>query len=498
MSSFSFSLFLFSFFLTNFFLLPSLSLSGGAKKQHFPKKTWRWLTAPALWLMAFAASQLFTPANLGEAIFPSSLELLLGGSGGGGSTFKAPLPAARRWGLLLQSVSSQAALLIAGNFAVTRLAALSACWLLGEYEAFAAEQRERRRKEEARGRQSSSSSSSSSTARAEAAGAASSGDAAGRRGQGLSARLSASALELLEPSRGAKGPRRQGDVDTVPEGDEGEEGGGGGEGGATDAAADDDDAEAQRPPKAATAPAAHSHEKKGVHGYTSADVLAQMNQLDAYVLLTTPNVFLFAALARGLSSDGGGGGNSGGAAGVLPISDFMLFWALLFFFAAPALEQLLVVKAFMRRAIVNAHSTGVPEGQLLALWETLQAASPRGGGAGGGSSGGGSGGGESSGGHNKSDLARADTARLTALVRQVRRLNTQESLAGRESATTEELDRFTAGELRRAINNDGGVSGSRGGGRGEGGETLLDFESFRRFFRSTGGMINLNRDLSRG
>jgi hypothetical protein len=201
-------------------------------------------------------------------------------------------------------------------------------------------------------------------------------------------------------------------------------------------------------------------------------------QKNSYVLLTTPNVFLFAALARGLGSDGGGGGGSGGAGGALPIPDFMLFWALLFFFAAPAIEQLLIVKGFMRRAIVNAHSTGVPEGQLRALWETLTPAQGAGGGGGGG---------------NKTDLARADTTALTALVRQVRRLNTQESLAGRESATTEELDRFTAGELRRAINNSGGG----GGRRGENEEKLLDFESFRRFFRSTGGMINLNRDPSR-
>jgi len=264
-------------------------------------KTWRWLTAPALWVMAFAASQLFTPPGLGEALFPSSLELLLGGSGDGGSFFQAPLPAARRWGIVQQSVSAQAALLIAGNFLVTRFAALSACWLLGKYEVFASEQKERRRKEEEEEEEGEAKGGGSSAADA----AASSAAAERRRGRGLglSARLSASAMDLLEP----KGSRRQGDIDTLPERDEGNEEGeiklGGGGRGATDA---DDDAKAPRP-TTATAPAAaasepaagrsggskqnsghrhghgHGHDKKRIHirGYTSADVLAQMNQLDA-------------------------------------------------------------------------------------------------------------------------------------------------------------------------------------------------------------------------
>ena len=116
-------------------------------------------------------------------------------------------------------------------------------------------------------------------------------------------------------------------------------------------------------------------------------------------------------------------------------------------------------------------------------------------------SGAGSGGGSSRGENEGVHLTRTDTAALSALVRQVRRLNTQESFAGRESATTDELDRFTAVELRRAIINDSGGNGGRGGGGRGGGENeegLLDFESFRRFFQSTGGMINLNRDASRG
>lgn len=435
------------------------------------------------------------------------------------SFFKAPLPASRRWSMLLQSVSAQAALLVAGNVLVTRLAALSACWLLGKYEAFAAEQKQRRKREQeaARG----------------GGGGGSSGPAAaadperwrGRRerGQGLSARLSASALRLLDPPTSA-GPHRRSDIDMDPERDEeGDEEGAA----ASDADADDNNgAEASGP--ATTAPAAaatasepsaaasgHSHHrhhvKRKIRGYSSADVLARMNQLDTYVLLTTPNVFLFAALARGL-----GGDSSGSVAGVLPIADFMLFWALLFFFAAPALEQLLIVKGFMSRAIVNAHATTVSDGQLRALWEiattasAARRASSSGGGAGGVSGGGGGDNGCSSSGRtwNNGGLARADTAAMTALVRHVRHLNTQESLAPRHSETTEELDRFTAGELRRAIISGGssggsggvGSSGSGVGGGGGGGDEqgLLNFESFRRFFRSTGGMINLNRDPSRG
>lgn len=89
-------------------------------------------------------------------------------------------------------------------------------------------------------------------------------------------------------------------------------------------------------------------------------------------------------------------------------------------------------------------------------------------------------------------MARADTAALVSLVRYVRQLNTRESIRARESETTEELDRFTARELRGAITGGGGNSG--GGGE----QSHLDFESFRMFFRSTGGMINLNRNPSRG
>ena len=451
--------------------------------------------------MAFASSQLFTPRDLGAAVFPSSsFEFLLGGSGDGGeSFFKAPLPAARRWEMLQRSVSAQAALLIAGNVLVTRLAALSACWLLGKYEAFASEQkeRERRRRKEQEQEQEEE---GEPLAAAPPPSSTSSERAARRgwteeRGQGLSARLSASALRLLDPPS-SSGGGKQGDggggggIDSVPERDEGQEDemelgveGGGGEGataGAAAADADDDDPEARRPAAAASEPSSsarggaskrrgpahfqqhhhHHHdekkkkEKERVRGYTSADVLAQMNQLDtcvqcfvwlfvwlfsfwfspphphpprpsvsdfppffsffffrfstkrevattefslrrrnntkhnetthtnSYVLLTTPNVFLFAALARGLGSDG-----DGSVAGMLPISDFMLFWALLLFFAAPALEQLLIVKGFMRRAIVNAHysaSGGVSDGQLRALWEIATARAARGGGGGGG------------------------------------------------------------------------------------------------------------------
>lgn len=178
------------------------------------------------------------------------------------------------------------------------------------------------------------------------------------------------------------------------------------------------------------------------------------------------------------------------ATGGLPVGDLVLFWALLAFFAAPALEQLLIVKSFMKRAIVNAHSTGVPEGQVRTLWNVVAASSK---GEGGGEHAGeGKGGREWSVGGGRargaSAMARADTAALASLVRYVRHLNTRESLRARESATTEELDRFTARELRGAI---AGVSG----GGGDGGQSL-DFASFRRFFRSTGGMINLNRNPS--
>jgi hypothetical protein len=118
----------------------------------------------------------------------------------------------------------------------------------------------------------------------------------------------------------------------------------------------------------------------------------------------------------------------------------------------------------MWRALVRSHDTSVPEGQLRALWAAFAAAAggvpvPDGSGAGGAEEGGG------------------EEAPFAAVVAAARALATADSLDP-SSPTAASLQRYTAAQLRAHIAREGGGA--------------VDYSGFARYFRATGGAVNLN------
>jgi hypothetical protein len=210
-----------------------------------------------------------------------------------------------------------------------------------------------------------------------------------------------------------------------------------------------------------------------------------MTRRDVYVLLTNFNVFLYAAVAAALPSMA-----SGGAA----VGAFMAFWALALWAGGPLVDQAVLTRAFMRAALVRAHSTAVPDAQVRALWSVLHDGGGDGGGGGGDSGCGGDG---ATAAVRGSDFARATTVSLARLVRHVRELHTGDA-GGEDDDDDEEpggggggggggLDAHTARELRAALRGSDG-----GGGGGDGAAPVVTYDQFAQFFRATGGLIDLN------
>jgi hypothetical protein len=213
------------------------------------------------------------------------------------------------------------------------------------------------------------------------------------------------------------------------------------------------------PSHAGGAAPAHATPRGSGGGSSTAAVLHSMNLVDAYILLTQPNYFLFAALAAPLRAAGAAAGG--------PAASWYLFWVAAAFFVLPALEQAVLVRAFMRRLLVRSHNTAVPQGQLDALWATVGAGS-------GGSISGAPGG--------------LISEALEPVVAAARALATADT-ADPSSPTMRSLDRYAAQQLRERIAATGG--GDRGDGPGVLGAGI-NYSAFSRYFQSTGGNLDLN------
>lgn len=360
-------------------------------KKH--SKSWRWLTAPALWMMGFVAGNVTAPPNLGEGLL-GTLWL----SGGDLRPMLAqPLNGAAKHARAAQATAVQALVLIAASFLAMRVASLAACGVLAAWQGLQTEDGE--------GGPPPSAAGAAATAAAPPppttlnSGRGGSGDAAGGDGE--------DELAPLAPPGAFGSSDAQLSPPTRPPG-------GGAGGGASG-------------------------------GKSSGGALRFMDLLDLYIVLTQPNFFLFAALAAGLSDVEGA-----------PVGRWIVFWAGLFFFCLPALEQAVVVRAFMRRALLRSHDTSVPEAQLRALWDAF-------------------------GGGGDGDAAAA----MGYVVAVARALATADSLDP-DSPTVRALERYTAAQLHQRI------AGGGGGGGGEGGGEHIDFSRFARYFQATGGAVNLN------
>ena len=218
----------------------------------------------------------------------------------------------------------------------------------------------------------------------------------------------------------------------------------------------------------------------------AAAIDAAMAQRDVFILATSFNPFLYAAVAAAVPASASGGA---------PVGAYMAFWALALFAVGPLLDQALLTRTFMRAALVRAHRTEVPDEQVRALWAVLAADTSRGG----------------SGTYaprptpdaSVARLTRAGTASFTRLVRHARALQTGDT--GNDSVGAGDrpgspshprgdaatLDALTARELRAAV-----AARRRSTDPGGGGEEeeapAISYTQFASFFRATGGMIDLN------